>query len=208
MTLLFESDTIQVVDFGGNRFVATRGKNGLMQGGMKHGSPSAAAPCEYLERMIETLWINRPREILILGLGGGTLVKAALEICPQARITVIEKDHSMVRAAIQYFDVPDDHPRLLIIKGEAEKELQRFDRGTFNLILCDVADDNGSLEVFFSARAIKFLRTLLLPRGLLCMNFYRPKHRITSFDILPSEWSHVETEDLKSGNKIFRLYVS
>src|ERR1700741_1828212 len=51
-----------------------------------------------------------PREVLMIGLGGGSLAKFVYHRMPHARLQVIEVNPRVMAIARQYFHVPPDEP--------------------------------------------------------------------------------------------------
>ena len=78
---------------------------------------------------------SRVRTILLLGLGGGTMVRQLRRLLPHAHITALEIDPEMVRVARQYMNLkPEDAE---VVLGDAYDFLQRS-RATYDVILDDV----------------------------------------------------------------------
>lgn len=73
-----------------------------------------------------------PKNILILGLGCGTVVKLISQKWPRARISGVEIDPVMIKLGKKYFGL-DNFSQLKIILGDAKKQkLSGYD-----LIICD-----------------------------------------------------------------------
>ncbi len=83
------------------------------------------------------LLLPKPRRdrVLILGLGGGSAARVARAIAPRARITGVELDARVVRAARRWFDL--DGLDVEVIRGDARHYLERT-RRRFDVILDDV----------------------------------------------------------------------
>ena len=77
----------------------------------------------------------RRRQILILGLGGGSAARLARALAPRARIIGVELDPKVVRAARRWFDL--DELGVEIVRGDARHYLERTQK-RFDLILEDV----------------------------------------------------------------------
>ena len=62
----------------------------------------------YSHAMMCTLLFNRnPARILLVGLGGASLVKFLLHVCPQTTIEVAEINPSIIKVARNYFGFDD-----------------------------------------------------------------------------------------------------
>ncbi|HER62802.1 MAG TPA: spermidine synthase, partial [Desulfobacteraceae bacterium] len=100
---------------------------------------------EYSQAMMCALLFQPlPRKVLLVGLGGGSLVRFLLEFCPEARIDVAEINPEVVTVARQYFLLPRSE-RLLITPAPGEvvvaDRLAAGDR--YDLLLLDAFDDDG-----------------------------------------------------------------
>jgi spermidine synthase len=78
---------------------------------------------------------SRRDRVLILGLGGGSAARVVRALAPRARITGVEIDAKVVRAARRWFDL--DGLGVEVVKGDARRYLERT-RRRFDVILDDV----------------------------------------------------------------------
>jgi len=78
---------------------------------------------------------HRRDRVLILGLGGGSAARVGRALAPRARITGVEIDAGVVRAARRWFDL--DGLGVEIVKGDALLYLEQT-RRRFDVILDDV----------------------------------------------------------------------
>jgi len=83
------------------------------------------------------LLLPKPRRdrVLILGLGGGSAARVVRALAPRARITGVEIDAGVIRAARRWFDL--DGLGVDIVKGDALLYLEQT-RKRFDVILDDV----------------------------------------------------------------------
>lgn len=82
----------------------------------------------------------RRRDVLILGLGAGSAARLVRAIAPNARITGIEFDDDVLRAARAHFEL--DALRVHVVCGDALAWLRRS-RARFDAILDDVFVGSG-----------------------------------------------------------------
>jgi spermidine synthase len=102
----------------------------LVQSGMRLDDP-CALEFAYTRRMMAfLLFVPEPREILVLGLGGGSLVKYCHRHLMASRIRVVEIDPHVV-AFREEFRVPPDDARLTVTIGDAARHVS---------CACDEAD--------------------------------------------------------------------
>ncbi|EMR12952.1 spermidine synthase [Methylophaga lonarensis MPL] len=120
------------------------------------------------------LFCAAPRKVLLIGLGGGSLVKFLLHHLPDCQIEVVEYREDVIQVAQRYFAVPDD-PRLSIKKadGFAHASQQHYLGETnYDLILVDAFDHEGmaasvGVQPFFDACA-----GILSKYGIMATNLW------------------------------------
>jgi spermidine synthase len=83
------------------------------------------------------LWLprGRRRNVLVLGLGGGSAARLVRAIAPRARIVGVEWNAEVIRAARRWFDV--DALGLEIVHADAQRYLARC-RKRFDVVIDDV----------------------------------------------------------------------
>jgi spermidine synthase len=140
--------------------------------------------------MCFALFVPRPRHILMVGLGGGSLVKFCYRHFPGCRITVIELRADVIALRAQ-FQVPPDDARLRVIQADAARWLaavaaspagpaaQRFDAHHFDVIMVDGFDHRGLPAGLANAGFYRDCRTVLRDGGVLVANVftYDPRYR-------------------------------
>jgi len=77
----------------------------------------------------------RRSRVLILGLGGGSAARIVRALAPRARITGVEVDAAVVRAARRWFDL--DRLGVEVVKADARRYLERT-RSRFDVVLDDI----------------------------------------------------------------------
>ncbi len=114
------------------------------------------------------LFLPRPKHVLIVGLGGGSLTKFCYRQLPRARITTVEIDADVI-AFGELFGVPAPDERMSIIHADATDYLAtNADRA--DVILLDGFDKIGIVPSFCDAGFYQNLRARLRPGGMLVMN--------------------------------------
>jgi spermidine synthase len=129
--------------------------------------------------MCFALFVPRPRHILMVGLGGGSLVKFCYRHFPGCRITVIELRADVIALRTQ-FRVPPDDARLRVIHADAADWLratsgqstQRFDAHDFDVIIVDGFDHRGLPAGLANAGFYRDCRTRLADGGVLVANVF------------------------------------
>lgn len=130
----------------------------------------------YTQAMMACLLFNPiPSRALVIGLGGGSLVKFLLYYFPLCDVVVVENRRDVIEVAMRYFDVPENHPRLTIYHDDGYEFVSRqhYQAGTpYDLLLVDAYDHEGmsasvGVQVFFDACA-----GLLTNEGVLSTNLW------------------------------------
>lgn len=130
----------------------------------------------YTEAMMAALLLNpQPEKVLVIGLGGGSLLKFLLHHFPDCQIDVVEYRSDVIRVAHQYFDVPEDDPRVSIQLGDGYLYAQQRcyqDNVEYDMVLVDAYDHAGmaasvGVPAFFDACA-----GLLSLNGVMSINLW------------------------------------
>ncbi len=130
----------------------------------------------YTQAMMACLIINPdPQKVLVVGLGGGSLVKFLLYHFPNCQIDVIEYRQDVIDAAQTYFNVPKKDPRLTIHHGDGYLFVQKQhfqDENHYDLLLVDAYDHIGmaasvGVQNFFDSCA-----GILSKEGVMSINLW------------------------------------
>lgn len=101
-----------------------------------------ALELDYTRAMMSfLLFLPRPRHLLMLGLGGGSLVKYCHRHLGSARLTVVEIDPHVI-AFRDEFEVPPDDGRLQVIQGDGAAWVADCSERP-DVILLDAFDRDG-----------------------------------------------------------------
>jgi len=139
-----------------------------VQSSMRLEEPDALVTA-YAQKMMAFLLFNRaPRHILMIGLGGGSLVKFCHRHLQGTRLTVVEIDPDIIELR-EWFHIPADDERLRVILGDGAEFVRRGD-WTADILLIDAFDRGGVAPSLasddFYAQAFRCLQ----PNGVLVMN--------------------------------------
>ena len=93
------------------------GIDGGVQSEMRLDDPETLVSAYTRKMMGFLLFRSRPREVVMIGLGGGSLVKFCHRHLPSTRMTVVEIDAHVI-ALRSYFQIPPDDARLHVIHGD------------------------------------------------------------------------------------------
>jgi spermidine synthase len=145
--------------------------DGCTQSEMRIDDPYALVN-EYTRKMMGFLAFQpRPKQILIIGLGGGSLVKYCHRHLPATRIIAVEIDPDVLALRSQFL-VPPDDDRLTVIQADgADHVAQMADRGErINAILVDAYDHSGIANAVVERSFVENARQILGTNGVFVMN--------------------------------------
>ncbi len=120
------------------------------------------------------LFHDSPQDVLMIGLGGGTLTKYLLQQFPDCKIKVIEYRRGVLKVARSHFGLPLD-PRLKVRIGcGAEYVCQQSlsHRQQHDLVMIDAFDHQGMAPEVSSERFFDGCKTLLTDNGMLAINLW------------------------------------
>jgi len=129
--------------------------------------------------MCFALFAPRPRHIVMVGLGGGSLAKFCYRHFPDARITVLEIRADVI-ALRDLFCLPPDDARLRVLHGDAADYLARTP-GDADVLLVDGFDRDGLPPALASRAFYAACRRALRPGGTLVANIFTYDPEYVSF---------------------------
>lgn len=145
--------------------------DGCTQTEMRLDDPLALAN-EYTRKMMGFLLFEaRPKNILMIGLGGGSLAKYCHQYLPDTEFTAVEIDPNVI-AMRAHFHVPADDERFKVINaGGAEHVAQMAERGErTDVMLIDAYDPNGIAKSVVERGFVENARRILRPSGVFVLN--------------------------------------
>jgi len=163
------NNSIEVSEQSGVRYLHFSDQ--WIQGAMRIQRPNALELAYTREMMAglllrETPW---PREVLLVGLGAGSLAKFIYHKLPETRITVVEIDPQVEIVARLHFKLPDDPLRLRVVIGDGARYMLQ-DGPVFDYILIDGFDKSGRAGVLDTEPFYQACRARLTSEGLLSIN--------------------------------------
>lgn len=127
---------------------------------------------EYIKAMlnIPKKFNNNPQKILVIGLGGGTLVKALNNMMPNAEIDVIEINPLMLEIATKYFGFNINDNIKVHIKDGYEFVMNSTDH-LYDRVYIDAYMDINMPESFTQQIFIEQLVRIISKQGVVIVNF-------------------------------------
>ncbi|GAA5175205.1 fused MFS/spermidine synthase [Niveibacterium umoris] len=140
----------------------------LVQSEMEIAEPFALHAAYTRKMMAFLLFQPRPKHLVIIGMGGGSLTKFCHRHLLRSRITTVEISADVI-ALREQFAVPPDDARLAVLCADAvEYFASTEDRA--DVVLLDGYDENGIVPAFCDERFYLNIRARLKPAGMLVCN--------------------------------------
>ena len=155
-----------VMDDGERRFLHFNGR--LIQSAMRLAEPNDL-DLRYTQKMMSfLLFRSRPRRVLLIGLGGGSLVKFCHYRLPATHMTVLENNPDVL-ALRDAFLVPPDSPNLKVLEADGAEYLEQTEKG-IDVLLVDAFDSAGFAPGLVNREFFEQARAKLTGSGVLVVN--------------------------------------
>ena len=144
-----------------------------IQGAMRLKAPDLIE-LEYAQQMMAwSLFIDGPRAIAQLGLGAAALTRFCHRHYPEAQVTAVELNPSVIIAARTMFGLPDDDATLAVVTADAEAWVHdAAHHGTLDALQVDLYDATAAGPVLDSAAFYADCRACLRWPGVLTVNLF------------------------------------
>ncbi len=155
---------------------------------------------EYTQAMLLVLLFCQPRRVLVLGMGGGSLVTALHHHIPGIQITAVELRAQVIEVAYRFFQMPRSK-RVQVIQQNADQFLDTTDLRKPDVIFADLYHGTGVDEVQLRDDFIARCAALLKDDGWLvlnCWNEHREDARLR--DALRAHFTDIRTVMTSSRN--------
>jgi len=173
-----------VIDDGKSRFLYFNVR--LMQSEMSLKAPHDLA-IRYTQKMMAfLLFLPRPKRIVLIGLGGGSLIKFCHRRMPGTHLTAVELDPEVI-AFRDAFLVPPDDERLQILQADGAEYIANADKG-IDVLLVDAFDKTGFAPSLANREFFENAFAKLAGNGVLVINLAGEKE---SYEGLIGEAMHV-----------------
>jgi spermidine synthase len=155
-----------VIDDGEQRCLHFSGR--LIQSAMRLAAPNDLE-LRYTQKMMSfLLFRSRPRHILLIGLGGGSLVKFCHTRLPATQLTVLENNPDVI-ALRDAFLVPPDSPNLKVQEADGAEYLAQTDEA-IDVLLVDAFDSTGFAASLANQEFFEQACTKLADSGVMVVN--------------------------------------
>ena len=155
-----------VIDDGKSRFLYFSVR--LMQSEMSLKTPNDLA-LRYTQKMMAfLLFHSRPKRIVLIGLGGGSLIKFCYHRLPGTQLTAVELDPDVI-ALRDIFELPPDGPRLRVLQADGAEYLAQAEKG-IDALLVDAFDKTGFAPSLANREFFENAYAKLVGNGVLVIN--------------------------------------
>jgi spermidine synthase len=116
---------------------------------------------------------DNPQRILIVGLGGGTLVHTYSTLFPNAEIFVSEIDDAVVHVAEKYFDFKEtDKIHVEVVDGRIDIKRRGLRGEKFDLVILDAFNGEYIPEHLLTKEFLEEVKQLLPENGMVVANTF------------------------------------
>ncbi len=129
---------------------------------------------EYTRCLMSALVLREapPARALMLGLGGGSLVKFLLRHLPGCRVEVVELRRQIVEVAQRFFSLPRAHDRLRIHVTDGRRFLLEHTGEPYDLVLLDLHTGQGMAPVVREEDFLPACRRATADGGVFSANLW------------------------------------
>ena len=164
-----------VIDDGKSRFLYFNVR--LMQSEMSLKTPNDLM-LRYTQKMMAFLLFHpRPKRIVLIGLGGGSLVKFCHHRLPGTQMTAVELNPEVISWR-DTFLLPPDGPRLQILEADGADYLEKTEKG-IDALLVDAFDKTGFAPSLANRDFFENAYAKLAGNGVLVINLAGEKDSYT-----------------------------
>lgn len=117
------------------------------------------------------LFLEKPKAVLMIGLGGGSVAKYIYHHMPWTTTRVIELNERVLTVARRYFEVPHDDARFEVILGDGAEFVAR-PQVCADLVMVDGYDGESLVEALASDVFYRDCRDRLNQGGMLVVNLW------------------------------------
>jgi spermidine synthase len=160
---LSEQDGVRYLHFGTE----------WVQGAMRIRKPDWPE-LEYAQQMMAwMLWLEQPRAIVQLGLGTAALTKFCYRQFPEATVTAVELNPSVIAICNTMFKMPPLDARLTVLEIDALDFVNDpANLGAFDVLQCDLYDATAKGPVLDTPEFYEACNACLSDNGIMTVNLF------------------------------------
>lgn len=127
---------------------------------------------EYTRAMLLVLMFKKPKQVTLLGLGGGSLLRVLHKYCTTTTFEVIELRESVIRIALGHFFVPEDE-RIVMHNRNGIEYIQAAPADCTDILFADMYQAYAMEEFQGTSDFLEQSWRLLSADGWLVINFHQ-----------------------------------
>ena len=144
-----------------------------VQGAMDIERPDELVLSYVQDMMAWLLFLEPPAQVLQLGLGAAALTKFTHRHCPDTATTVVEISQQLPWVARQWFGLPPEDDRLMLVQGDAADFVgDPANREGFGVIQVDLYDEEAAGPVHDGSRFYRSCYRSLAEPGIMVVNLF------------------------------------
>lgn len=121
--------------------------------------------------MLVMAFIDAPQTVVLLGVGGGAIIRSVMALHPEARIDAAELRPEVVEIARDWFEIPSSD-RIRIHIGDAAHYLASREARSTDVLFSDLYHAHGMSPLQTQEVFLRECRRVLTDAGWLVMNVY------------------------------------
>jgi len=126
---------------------------------------------DYTQAMsMAVLFLESPKEILCIGLGGGTMPKFFYRLFTKTKLTILEINPKVIQIAKHFFKLPISK-RFNIIQSDGIQYIYEVDK-KYDLLISDAFEDYGLPDEFCTISYFESCRNVLSEKGIFMINLF------------------------------------
>ena len=151
--------------------------DGILQSSIRLDQPGALVEGYNQAMMSALIFKHAPQSVLLIGLGGCSLVNFLLRAFPGCVIDVVEIRRKVIDLAYDFFLMPEQNANLKIFHAAGQDFIMRQEEGgKYDIILVDAFDENGPAVSLVEMDFLRATRERLNESGIFAINLWsRPR---------------------------------
>jgi spermidine synthase len=170
--------SVEVSEARGVRTLHLGGK--AIQSAIRLSKPGELALAYTRALLVFLLFEPAPRDLLMIGLGGGSIARFVHERMPGTRTTVVEISPQVVAAARTFFGLPETDERLAVVVADGAQHVPAARAGCDALLL-DAFEDGRSVRTLATQGFYDACWAALRPGGVFVVNFIVDEPRFGAY---------------------------
>ncbi|WP_137718281.1 polyamine aminopropyltransferase [Methylobacillus flagellatus] len=116
-------------------------------------------------------FVDEVRDVLLIGLGGGSIAKFIYHYLPAMRTTAVEINSRVIATARSHFYLPDDDARLRVIEGDGIAHVMN-NPNSCDVLMLDAFGSDGIAEAMCSQGFFDHCAAALTRNGVCMVNLW------------------------------------